>query len=547
MSIFWPLLIRVLQLWRGQTRWLLAGLVLALAALAAGIGVAALAGLAMTTTIAAVALWLRGLVPLRVGLRYLERLTTHNATFRALADLRVWFFRGLARGAAGGLGFRQAGDVLARLVSDVEALDGLYLRVLLPLGAAILLTPALLVVLGMQSWPVAMVVGLTLLGAVLVLPWQAARTSLAAGAVLATTLSALRVIALDTMTGRREVRAFGAEGHMLSLLQAREASLLTAQHRLARRVARAGMGAFLCSQAALLAVLVAAVSIPTLSMAGSGLPAILLLLATFEAVGGLPRAGALAGHAATAAQRVLETAETPARVPDPASPAAPDPGFTLRFEAVQFRWQPDRPLLFAGLNLEVAQGARIALLGPSGAGKSTLAALALKLAAPQSGRIILGKTDIATLTAAQLRTRIGWLSQSTHLFDSSIRENLLLARPDADAAMLWAALEAAHIADLVHALPDGLETWVGEAGARFSGGQGRRLALARTLLSPAPILILDEPCAGLDPETERDFFRTLNQAAPGRSIILIAHRLTGAERLDRIYRLSAGHAVTAAI
>ena len=189
---------------------------------------------------------------------------------------------------------------------------------------------------------------------------------------------------------------------------------------------------------------------------------------------------------------------------------------------------------------------QIDVLGPSGVGKSTLAALALKQAAPQSGHITLGGVDIASLAAPALRQRIGWLSQATHLFDATIRDNLLLARPEADDAALWSALEAARIADLVRTLPDGLDTWVGEGGARFSGGQGRRLALARALLSPAPILILDEPCAGLDAETERDFHLTLNEAAPGRTIILIAHRLTGAERLDRIYRLSAGRAVAAA-
>jgi ATP-binding cassette subfamily C protein CydC len=202
--------------------------------------------------------------------------------------------------------------------------------------------------------------------------------------------------------------------------------------------------------------------------------------------------------------------------------------------------------VFDGLTLDIPQGARVALLGPSGAGKSTLAALALKVVAPRSGRILLGGVDIATLPADKVRARIGWLGQATHLFDDTIRSNLLLALPDADEAALWGALDAARIGDVVRGLPDGLDTWVGEGGARFSGGQGRRLALARALLSPAPILILDEPCVGLDAETERAFLETLNETAPGRTIILITHRLTGVERLDRIFRLSAGKAVAAA-
>jgi len=132
------------------------------------------------------------------------------------------------------------------------------------------------------------------------------------------------------------------------------------------------------------------------------------------------------------------------------------------------------------------------------------------------------------------------------LFDDTIRANLKLSDPNASDAALWAALDAARIGDVVRALPDGLETWVGEGGARFSGGQGRRLALARALLAEAPILILDEPCAGLDADTERSFLETLNETAEGRTIVLITHRLTGVERLDRIFRLSAGKAIAAA-
>jgi ATP-binding cassette subfamily C protein CydC len=269
-------------------------------------------------------------------------------------------------------------------------------------------------------------------------------------------------------------------------------------------------------------------------------------VAAFEAVAGLPRAGVLAGYAAAAASRVLQAAEGPLLLADPPSPAKLAAGSTLRFEGVHFRWLEDHPPVFDGLTLEVAEGSRVALLGPSGAGKSTLAALALKVVAPQQGRVLLGGVDLATLAAADVRRRVGWLSQTTHLFDDTIRANLLLARPDADAAALWAALDAARIGEVVRSLPEQLDTWVGEAGTRFSGGQGRRLALARALLSTAPVLILDEPCAGLDADTERAFLATLNDTAEDRTIILIAHRLTGVERLDRIWRLSGGHAVAAA-
>ncbi|HTI82227.1 MAG TPA: thiol reductant ABC exporter subunit CydC [Acetobacteraceae bacterium] len=533
--------LRILGLWRTRVMWLAIGLVVSLAALASGVGMMAMGGALLAGGVIAASIALRGLGSARVVLRYAERLTTHEATFRALADLRVWFFRNLARSGSGGLGFRQAGDALARLVTDIEALDGIYLRILVPLAGAILLLPVLVVLIGLHSAGLALVIGTLFAVAAFVLPWLGANMAMRAAAALAETIAALRITALDTLTGLREVRAFGAEGRMLAAVQAREASLLTAQHDLASRTAFANAGAFLCAQAAILAILVAAGSNPTAAVVAA-----FLVVAAFEAVGGLPRAGVLAGHAAAAARRVLEAAEVPVAVPDPPQPAAIPAGITLRFEGVHFQWRADRPPVFDGLSLEVPQGARVALLGPSGAGKSTLAALALKVVAPQQGKITLGGIDIATLAATDVRARFGWLAQATHLFDDTIRANLKLARPGADDTALWAALDAAHIGEMVRALPDRLDTWVGEGGARFSGGQGRRLALARALLSPAPILILDEPCAGLDAETERAFLATLNDVASDRSVILITHRLTGVERLDRIWRLSGGKAIAAA-
>ncbi len=536
-------LLRVIALWRGEAGWLAAGFLIALAALGAGVALITLAGatLALAGSALIAPALLRGLGVARVLLRYGERLATHEATFRALASLRIWFFRRLARNSAGGLGFRRAGDVLNRLVSDVEALDGLYIGVLVPLGSALLLLVALGVVIGRRG-PVlaAVVVALFALSA-FVLPWLAMRISLGAGARLRAAMSGLRVAALDALTGLREVRAFGAEGRMLAHVQARESVLLSAQHETAGRMALAGAASFLCGQAAILAVLVAANVDPI-----GAVVAAFLVLAAFEAVGGLPRSGAVAGNAAIAARRVLEAAEAPSPVTDPAQPAPLPAGASLRFEAVFFRWRPEREAVFDGLTLDVPQGSRVAILGPSGAGKSTLAALALKQAAPQQGRVLLGGVDVASLAADDVHARIGWMSQATHLFDDTIRANLRLARPDADDAALWAALDAARIGELVRTLPDKLDSWVGEAGARFSGGQGRRLALARALLSPAAVLILDEPCAGLDEATERAFLATLNEVAAGRTIILIMHRITGVERLDRIWRLSGGRALAAA-
>ncbi|GAC1342281.1 MAG: thiol reductant ABC exporter subunit CydC [Acetobacteraceae bacterium] len=533
---------RVLALWRAETGLLLVGTAVSLLAVAAGAVLALVAGrVAVPAALGgAVTLWLlRGLGVARVGLRYVERLLTHWATFRALAGLRIWLFRGLARRAFGGLGMLRSGDALARLVDDVQALDGLYIRIAVPALSVLVLLPLLVAALWPAGALVALGAALLLLGAALAIPAGAALGGAAAGGQIAAAGAALRVAALDALTGMREVRAFGAEGRMLASVQARESGLFHAQRGMARLGAAAQAGSVLCGQAAVLVVLTSGLDRARL------VPAVLLTLVAFEAITGMPRAGALLGLAAAAARRVIAAAEGPVAVADPALPLPLPAGTGLTFDAVGFAW-PDRPALLDGLSLDIPAGARVAILGPSGSGKSTLVALALKVVAPTSGRVLLDGRDLASLAAADVHTRIAWLAQATTLFQDTIRANLLLGRPGASEPEVWQALAQAGLAEVVQTLPDGLDTWLGTGGGGLSGGQARRLALARALLSRAPILILDEPATGLDAAAERAFLTTLNDIAPGRTLILIVHRLIGVERLDRIWRLSGGRAVAAA-
>jgi ATP-binding cassette subfamily C protein CydC len=538
-------LIRILYLWRSRAPGLLAGVAIALAAVAAGLALMALSGTAvaavLTGAVVAAPLWLRIAGPSRVVLRYLERLVSHGATFRAIADLRIWFFRGFSARAAGGLGFRPAGDLLSRLIADIEALDGIYLRIILPLASALFVVPVAALLAARASLLSGIAVFLLFAGVAVLLPLIVAREALRTGVGLAEAAGGLRVMTLDTLTGLREVRAFGAEARMQAAIVRGEATLIARQRQAATHVAWANAASLLCGQFAVLAVLTATHAPPIVMVAGA-----FVIIAAFEPISLLPRAGVSAGTASAAAARVLEVAEGTRPMPEPAHPVAVPANFTLRFEDVSFRWSADANAVLEGLSLDVPQGAHVALLGPSGAGKSTLAALALKVAGPNAGRVTIGGVDIATMAAHDVRHRIAWLSQTTHIFDDSIRNNLLLGQARATEPDLWRALDRAAIGDWVRALPEQLDTWLGEGGARVSGGQGRRIALARALLSAAPILILDEPCAGLDAETERAFFATLNDAAEGRSVLLIAHRLTGAEKLDRIWRLSNGRAIAAA-
>jgi ATP-binding cassette subfamily C protein CydC len=538
-------LLRILVLWRNRAPGLFAGVVIAAMTAASGMALMALSGSAVAAVLTGVALsaplWLRVVGPARVVLRYLERLVSHGATFRAIADLRVWFFRGFAARSAGGLGFRPAGDLISRLVNDIEALDGLYLRILLPAAAALFVVPATALLTGREAVWVGAVVAVLFTLAAFMLPVLVARDAMRTGVGLAEAAGGLRIAALDTLTGLREVRAFGAETRMRQAIAEREATLVGRQRQAAHHIAWASAAGLLCGQFAIVALLATRGAPPALEVA-----CVFIVIAAFESIALLPRAGVSAGTAAAAAQRVLDVAEGDPPMLEPVHPKPMPAGSALRFNGVKFRWSDNAPLVLDGLSLEIPAGAHVALLGPSGAGKSTLAALALKVVAPQAGCVSLGGTDIADLASSDLRHRIGWLGQTTHIFDDSIRNNLKLGRPDATESQLWRSLDEAAIGDWVRALPEQLDTWLGEGGARVSGGQGRRIALARALLSTAPVLILDEPCAGLDAETERAFFATLNTASEGRTVLLIAHRLTGAEKLDRIWRLSNGKAIAAA-
>jgi ATP-binding cassette subfamily C protein CydC len=551
---------RVLGLWRSRAGWLFAGLAIAAAAALAGLALLGLAGRGVTEGVteatifaggAAALFWLRPFVVLRPLARYFERLVTHAATFRAIADTRVWFFRRLAERLPAGLGFRRAGDLLGRLVSDIDALDRVYLGALVPGVAALASVVVIALLLGVIAPLLAAMVALPLALALL-LPPLLAPGAAAAGGRVAAGQGALRAAVVDPLTGIEDTLAAGAEGRAASRVAAEGAALGEAQRGLARRGAWSGAAGIVLTQAAMLGALAYGLAVAAGAPAGEmpgGVAAavfgLFLAIAAAEAFGLLPRAGAALAAAGASARRLFEAADSPAPVAEPTSPAALPRGHALRLEGVGFAWAADRAPVFEDLTLDVPEGARIALLGPSGIGKSTLTALLLKLAAPQSGHILLGGVDIATLSGDAVRSRIACLTQDARLFDDTIEANLRLAQPQAEPAALWQALDRAGIGEVVRALPDGLATRCGEGGIRFSGGQARRLALARALLTDAPVLILDEPAAGLDPETERAFLETLDEATAGRSVILIVHRLIGVEHPSRIFRLFGGRALAA--
>lgn len=543
-------LLALLALARRRAGWMLLGAGFAVAATAAGMALLGLAG-GMVAGVAAGGIvagagGLRALALARTGARYLERLTTHEATFRVLADLRLWFFARAIPLAPARLGGWRGGDLMARLVSDIDALDGLYLRLLTPSVVALLAAAGLTVVLGSLSWAVAGTALGLMAVAGLGVPALAERAARGTGAAQVAAGARLRVAVVDLVQGMADLAANQALGRQAGEIAAAEDAHEVALRRQAAIAAVAGACTQLVAQLALVAVVLGLAALGPAVAGGSAVAvAVLVTLAAFETVAPLPLAWQLLGRTRAAARRVREVAEAaPAVLDPPATRRRPAPASTaVAFAAVRFAYPgADRPAL-DGIDLAVPNGGRVGIAGPSGAGKSTLLALLLRFEDPTAGRITLGGVDLRDLDVADLHARIGVLSQATAILAGTLRENLAIAAPDAGDAALLDALGRAGLAEFAAALPDGLDTWLGEAGVAVSGGEARRIALARVLLKDAPLLLLDEPTEGLDAGTERAVLAALEPAMSGRTVIAISHRPAPLAAMHRVVRLEGGRVV----
>lgn len=534
----------IISLWRPQKIRLFLGCLIAIFAFGASLVLMGQAGARLAGAVLGISAGfylLRFAGVSRLVLRYFERYVTHDALFHALTDLRVWFFRRLSRSSALGIGHKRSGDMLSRLVADIQSLDNLYIRIIVPMIVALVSVP-LLFVLCLQggsgfAFGIIVLFIFMILGVPLLAGWYAYHR----GPGLLKARSALYSQSLDIATGLREARLFQAETRMAETLFDKEQTLYKEQHREATQMAFCQtMAGFLSRLGVLL----------TLAFAGGVLaggtfsyhPDILrnlvlffVVMTVFDQFTDLPRAGFLFGQILHAAQRVTEPLGDEGEIMDHAGVQAPQ-SYELIAEHLTFGWEKGHPLL-QNVEFTLKEGERVILLGPSGSGKSSLATLLMGLTKPWEGKITLGAVPVCEISSTSLRQKIGWLSQSSHLFDDTIRNNLLLGREQISDQALWSALEKAQLADFVRSLPEGLDSWVGENGASLSGGQGRRLALARVLLSQASILILDEPTEGLDYDTQKAFIRTLNELDCGISILLITHKITGLEKVDRVLRL----------
>ncbi|MFJ2433057.1 thiol reductant ABC exporter subunit CydD [Streptomyces anulatus] len=482
----------------------------------------------------------------RAVFRYAERLVSHDAVLKLLADLRVSVYRGLERIAPGGLRTTRRGDLLSRLVADVDALQDYWLRWLLPVGTAVVVGAA---AAGFTGWllpeaGVILAVGLLVagVGVPLVSGACARRTE----RQLAPARAALATRVTDLLGATAELTVAGALPARQTRLRAAD-TLLT---RIASRAAAAtalggGLSALVCGLTVVAAATVAVPAVQDGRLSGVALAVVVLTpLAAFEAVTGLPLAVQYRQRVARSAERVFEVLDAPVPVREPEAPAEePASPFPLEVRGLSARYPGARHDALASLDLTLTRGRRIAVVGPSGSGKTTLAQVLLRFLDASSGTYRLGGVEASALDSDTVRRSVGLCAQDAHVFDSSIRENLRLARPGATDAELRDALSRARLLDWVLALPEELDTPVGEHGARLSGGQRQRLALARALLADFPVLVLDEPAEHLDLPTADALTADLLDATRGCATVLITHRLTGLDTVDEVLVLDAGRVV----
>ena len=517
------------QAWR-----LLATLLLALVTILAGtallgvsgwfLSAAALAGAGVAFNLFAPSALVRGLAMIRIGARYGERLVGHDGTLRLLSDMRSWLFATLFPKLPLARLSPRHGDMVSRLTADIDALNTAFLVVVSPALAALAIGAVMTAIIAFLLPAAAVLYAVLYALSAIVVPILLVGATRRLGAEITGHAADLRSAVLDGVEGHVDLIAFAARRDAVGAFDESARQLSAARQRLATRNAAATAAAQAFGAMTLLVVLwygLAALEAGTLT--GPVLVGLLLaLLGSFEAPAVLLRSLARFGSAMASAERLRDLARSEPRVCDPGRPAQSPSRLDIAFDGVSFAYD-DGAKVLSGLDLHIAEGDQLAIVGASGSVKSTILHLVMRLYDPLAGTIRIGGVDLRTLRQADLHRNIAYLDQTAPVFLDTIRDNLALANPDADDAALWRALEAARLANFVRSLPRGLATVLGETGRSLSAGQARRLCLARTLLSPAPIVVLDEPTSGLDRNTELEFLVDLGRVLAGRTVIMATH------------------------
>lgn len=474
----------------------------------------------------------------------LDSLLAHIAAFRALADLRRRCYDAVERISPGHLSTQRSGDLGATVMDDIEILELFFAHTLGPLIAATVIPSLAALLLLFLAWPAALVL-LPFVVAVASIPrWlrrQADEVALAERA----NLGALNAELVDTVQGAREIAALGAGDEQLAALHHRGGLLRQAQLAHARRTGVERAAVDLLAALGVVAVLIVAGLLVDADRLGPALLPTCAVLAAgaFAPVALFTESAKELGRITAGSARVHVLLNRPPLVSDEGAESVPTIPPRVRFADVSFRYEPGLPAALRGASFTIEPGETVALVGASGAGKSTCAALLLRLYDVGGGSVSIDGVDVRALPVSELRRLVSLVPQDVYLFSRSVRDNLTLARPDADDASVQAAADAAIVTEFVASMPDGFQTRVGERGVRLSGGQRQRLAVGRALVQDTPVLVFDEATSSLDAESEAAMRTAIAAATRGRTTLVIAHRLSTIRAADRLVVLDHGEVV----
>jgi ATP-binding cassette subfamily C protein CydC len=499
----------------------------------------------------------------RAAFRYLERYFTHTATFRILTQLRVWLFAALEPLAPARLMPYRSGDLLTRIVGDIETLENFYVRVIVPPITAVFVTIFACLILGAfdRSLAIALLIFLVLTG--VVLPVLSRWLSQRPATTLIATRADLNALLVDEIQGLPDLLSFDqAQQHAARVLSLSRLLNRTQEQLAQVRGVSNGLAALFTSLAGLTVLMLAIPLVRGGQIEGVYLALLpLTAIASFEAVQPLSLALQQLEASQAAGRRLFELIDMPPEVRDPAEPMLVQPRprggpgtessartrtsstHDIEFNNVRFRYNQDDQWTLDGVSFNVPSGKRVAIVGPSGSGKSTLVNLLLRFWEYDEGQITIGGHDVRDDRADDVRTLLGVVSQQVHLFNATVQDNLLLANPDATAEQIRAACQQAQLHDFIETLPQGYDTLIGENGVLLSGGERQRLAMARVILKNAPILILDEATANLDTLTEQRLMHSLEPFMVDRTVLIISHRRVTIEHIDQVIMLENGRVV----
>ncbi|MCX7089080.1 MAG: thiol reductant ABC exporter subunit CydC [Methylococcales bacterium] len=492
---------------------------------------------------------IRALAITRTVGRYAERLVTHDVTFRSLAGIRSWFFQQVIPLAPGRLSTLRSSDLLSRMTADIDALDALYLRLLLPAVVAGVGGVAVIIFLAQYSPLISFTTACLLLLAAIGVPWIFNRLGSVGAEQSLVLATSFRIRQIDLLQGFADIVSNQAAERFSDVLHRCSDLMLNTQRCNNRLTALSAALSLLLAQISLLTALsVATLLLRDGVLSGAEMALVVFgVLAVFELVTPLPPAIQMLAKTQKAARRLLQVTEMMPTIQEPLVALTIPLRYDLQLDKVSFRYTEQQDWVLKALSLTIPHGAKVAIVGASGSGKTTLLQLLLRYYDPVEGRVLLAGEDIRQFNSDDYLSCFGVLSQRSQLFAASIKENILLAKPNATASELAAAIHAAGLSAFIQDLPEGLQTWVGENGLNVSGGEARRIALARLYLKNAPVLILDEPTEGLDSDTEHDVLKALLRFAEDKTVIMVTHRQAGLPLVDVVYELQQGILIAKAL